>query len=956
VAWPDSALDILVEVYVPTIGWVDFSSRVRRDGGNGVHITDGMTGVEQRRAAPSMAEFQLGNLDGHLSPRNPAGPYYGLLTINAECRITIEGAQQFWGEIESGWPTEWTSGADPAGQGDAWVPVIARGRSARINADDTPLAGPLADLLTAGVGVDYYWPLTDPASATYAAPMMSDSATFTRPNLYAWGVSTPTFAGTEGPPSSKPTPDFSNRGGLSAGLTDGISGDFYVGLWFKLESGDTSDFGAMSLYQLRLDSPIGNVTGFDVVMYAGLGIGTDGINRAGFTCSAYTGYPQGSANRSADMQIDVSSVPCTQDDWHFLRVVYTASGGAITQTLYLDGVLIGSDTGSAGGYTLGAFSNITLAANDSSGLFTAPWTANSGVGLRSLAHLVIQTGVIGDIGIYEAGMGYPGETAGARMARICGFAGVAITFDGDETLTSTMTAQRAGGTLSSVLESCAQADGGLLADDRTALGLHYVTRIYLYNNIPALALDYTLKGELQPALKMDESSFTVVNDLTATSPVGEIRVQQLTGPRNVTEPSDGTGGVGRYPGRLDADLDTVSQLTDAANWALRLSTADVPRFTAINVNLRALAEAGKTSLWQDAAAVMTGGLITITNTPVWIPDDVMCFAVGRSLRAANLEYDIAYNTIDATAWANIGGPLEDSTYGRLDSEDTYLHGLHDSAVTTLYTHNAGGEVTPTLWTHADGDYHLRVDDEELNVTAVSTVTPSFVAAGTAAHADNASVTPGMPAGAQRGDLLIVYAAIRATSATAGTPAGYGVLFAAGHIAAFYKIHTGTESAPTVTFAGGAAGDTTSAQIAALRGVYPTILAGPTSQSNGAAQNIAYPSIIYTGGPMAILWFGWKQDDWTSVAAFETEIGDTSSALGNDQGLVWNFSYQSFTTGLPGSSWVVTGGAAAISEAYVVALDGRVEQFTVTRAADSTTAAAHAHDAQVRLAHPLILGR
>lgn len=965
-AWPLTAvLDILVEIYVSG-GWVDITQYIRRADGQGIRGSDGTQGTQQRKASPSQLNFEINNRDGRFSPRNPASPYYGLLTVNTEIRVRIEGFYQFWGEVSSGWPTKWTAGAPDTG--DAWVPLRAGGRSERINADTTPLEGPLYDLLS--TGVDYYWPLTDPSSATSAAPVPSTTGLTVPPRLYPWGANAPKFAGTSGPPSSKSTPDFTNRGGLSAGLTDGLSGDFYVGLWFKFESGDTSDFGAMSLYQLRLDSPIGDVTGFDVVAYTGLGIGADGINRAGFTAAAYTGYPQGSGNRSADMTLDLSSIPCTQDDWHFLRVVYTESGGAITQDMYLDGDLIGSDTGSAGGYTLGAFSNITLAANDSSGLYAAPWTANSGVGLASLAHLVIQTGVIGDIGIYEAGTGYPGETAGDRMVRLCTFNGnVPISFAGDQTLTATMTAQRHGGTLSSLLGECAQTDGGLLTDDVDTLGLRYVTRIDLYNRVADLALDYTAQAEVMPGLDLDESTLTIENDIVATSEVGSSRAQQLTGPRNIDEPNDGTGGVGRYPGSLSTSLDTLGQLDDAAAWALWLATTDVPRFTSIPVSLVALAAAGKTSLWQDAAQVQPGGLITITNTPIWIPDDVAVFAVGRSWNAANYEWKIDFNTVDATAWQNIGGPLEDTVYGRADSEDSYLTLDTPSNGTTLLVGNTGNEHIPTLWTHADGDFDIIIGDEQMTVTNVTANTPAYVATGTAAYADNASVTPGLPGGATAvGHLMILFAFARSATTVTNAPAGWttvpGMPGDNGLIAV--RMHTGTESAPTVTFTGGSAGDTHGAVIASFSGLQArqgrSNLAGVDygSQTSdfGTSANIDVPAFPAMRDGVGIMQFGARADDWTSVATLSgaAEVYDGSSTLGSDLGMVWDWRHLATRAAVAAQTFSVTGGASADWDSCIMLIDGNIQYFTVTRGVNGTTAAAHSAGDQVRLAHPMRAGR
>lgn len=964
-AWPADVLDILVEIYVSG-GWVDITSDVRRRDGNGITGSDGTQGAQQRRAS-SQVNFEINNRDGKYSPRNPASPYYGLLTINTEIRIRVEGEYQFWGEVASGWPTKWTTGAPDTG--DAWVLLRAGGRSERINADTTPLPGPLYDLLQAGI--DYYWPLTDPGSATFAAPVPSTTGLTNPPPLYAWGLSAPRFAGTSGPPSSPSVPDFTNRGGLSAALTDGLADQFYVGLWFKFESGDTTDFGAMSLYQVRLDSPIGNVTGFDVVAYTGIGVGTDGINRAGFTCSAYTGYPQGSANRSADMQLDVSSIPCMQDEWHFLRVTYQESGGAITQTLWLDGVQIGSDTGSAAGYSLGALSNITLAANDSSGLYAAPWTANSGVGLASIAHVVIQSSVIGEIGIYDAGMGYPGETAADRLERVCGYAGVGFTLEGTASDTATMTAQRYGGTLSSALEECAVTDGGLLTDARDALGLRYLTRVELYNRAASLALDYTLQAEVMPGLDVDESATTVENDITVTSDVGTARSEQLTGPRNVDEPNTGTGGIGRYPGRLSTALDTQQQLQDAADWAVWLSATDVPRFTAIPVNLLALAAAGKTTLWQNAAAIQPGDMLTIDNTPIWIPDAVACFAVGRTWKAANKEWEITFNTVDATAWQNIGGPLEDTVYGRADSEDSYLtFGPSDSATQILVANTGETEHIPTLWTHADGDFDIMIGDEQMTVTAVATETISYLATGTAAYADNASVTPGLPGGGTGGGhLMVLFVYARDVSTIVNLPTGWerletGAIFDNWLVAC--RMHTGSEVAPTVTFTGGAAGDTHGAVIASFQGLQArqavSRLAGagvtPYSSTFGTSQNIDIPALPAMRDNVACMQFGGKADDWTSVATLSggTEVYDGSSTLGSDVGLVWDWRSISTRAAVAAQTFTVTGGASATWDSCIMLIDGNIQRFTVTRGVNGTTAVAHSAGDQVRLAHPFRLGR
>jgi hypothetical protein len=197
---------------------------------------------------------------------------------------------------------------------------------------------------------------------------------------------------------------------------------------------------------------------------------------------------------------------------------------------------------------------------------------------------------------------------------------------------------------------------------------------------------------------------------------------------------------------------------------------------------------------------------------------------------------------------------------------------------------------------------------------------SFVNAGTAAHASNASVAPGVPASIAAGDVLLMLAAIRNSGAGApATPAGWSKLVDAGNMCLFGKIAGGSESSPTVTFTGGVANADTSAQIAAFRGVDLAPLAAAT-QLNSSGQDIAAPAVNLAEAVdhAMVLHLGWKQDDWTSVApvADGTEIGEPDTTTGDDQGIVWD--YRLITTfafaTVNARTFAVTGGGAAISRA------------------------------------------
>jgi hypothetical protein len=244
---------------------------------------------------------------------------------------------------------------------------------------------------------------------------------------------------------------------------------------------------------------------------------------------------------------------------------------------------------------------------------------------------------------------------------------------------------------------------------------------------------------------------------------------------------------------------------------------------------------------------------------------------------------------------------------------------------TWSTVRGGGEVAVVSGNASLDDYEFAAD--VVNYYRVtSRMQVSFVNAGTAAHADNAAVVPGLPAGIQAGDLMLCLAASRNTSVfTGGMNNGWTfVEFPTDpNVRLFGKIATASESAPTVSFvAGGGAGDTSSAQIAAFRGAFgpiATLVVDRIGQANASAQNIAYPALSVTEDGLLILYYGQKADDWTSVTSPGTEIGEPSSTLGNDQGLVWSWQNQGVAANIAAGSFTVTGGASAVSKGAVYAL-------------------------------------
>jgi hypothetical protein len=957
VAWPTTPLGTVVELYISG-AWVDITTYVRRDDGFGVRITEPQFGFARRRAAPSELSFKINNIDGRFSPRNPASPYAGLIGINTPVRCTIEGEEQFWGEVSSGFPTTWTTGGH-----DAWVPILAQGRMRRINTDGGSGTDPLA-VAVAAASPMFFWPLTDPEGSAVAAAGPGAESTV---QLARSGSAPLPFSAVDGPAGSSALPDFSSQGALIAELPSipGLDLDdgYSVLFWFRLETGDTADWDAMAAVQL--DFRDSTFPAADVLIYAGVatsGLGYAQITAAPYTITSINQAPPSAASRSSDLVAVTNVIAIAQGEWHQVRVSFAQSGLGVTEmAVYVDGVVQATDTNSSGTYTLGQISRITINPTQN-WLGTDSYFDTDGEGLSSLGYVSVHRNAdLDDTLTYAAGLGHIGEAAGRRIERLLDEAGIGFASTGDLDDTIAMGPQRAGLPLRDWLEECAQADSGYLRDARTLLGLHYRTNASLYNQTADVALVYDGDDGLVPPLTPDEGEADIVNDIEASSVLGHmVHVEKTTGDRNVSEPGAAAGGVGRYRDHsLTYNVETLGDLADAAGWALRVGTLDAASFPEITINLLSLAEQGKTALWQAAAAAAPGDLVEITNTPIWIPDDVQQFVGGRRMLAANLEYEVTYHSTPASSWLNVGGPLEDSTYGRLDSEDSYLHLGITSGATSLRVRNESLEATPTLWTDADAPFPVRIGSEDLSVTNVTDIVGSYRSVGTASHASAGPVTPGLPAGVAVGDLMVLVAAVsRTVTSPLVGPAGWTVLVDDyDHFKVWGRLYQTGDAAPTVTIPGVVVGDSVSGQIAAFPGVQLRAIDYEFSV-NASAQDIATPNFTPWRDNCLVLAIGWKADDWTSVATFTgmTEIAEPTTIIGTDQSLVWDYVVQTRRALVPAASFVVTGGASAVSKGLLLALDTNTQTFDVTRASEGSTAAAHSDGDQVRLTHPMILAR
>jgi hypothetical protein len=195
-----------------------------------------------------------------------------------------------------------------------------------------------------------------------------------------------------------------------------------------------------------------------------------------------------------------------------------------------------------------------------------------------------------------------------------------------------------------------------------------------------------------------------------------------------------------------------------------------------------------------------------------------------------------------------------------------------------------------------------------------------------ATGNNASVVPALPSGLAVNDLMILVASIRNSgTGTVNDVTGWFRITGSNNVAVFGRLYQSGDAAPTVSFANGVANADTLAQIVAFRDTeraIGTIYA--TGQLNTSAQDILYPALNVTGPGQAVLIVGWKQDDATGYGtpAGFTGAGIASSTTGDDASQTVRYSIQTAETDIAAGTLTVTGGAAAISRAIVLAIRQR----------------------------------
>ena len=303
--------------------------------------------------------------------------------------------------------------------------------------------------------------------------------------------------------------------------------------------------------------------------------------------------------------------------------------------------------------------------------------------------------------------------------------------------------------------------------------------------------------------------------------------------------------------------------------------------------------------------------------------------------------------------------LQPATFEMTAVADDDLDPTDDDTISALLAGKAAGvqlvlgvvESNEFLWgsvDDVDGSGDLPDDanhgwGSEADRERAGTIT--YVAVGAPAISGgsaSSNLSPPLPAGLATGDLMLLFVTSRIDSSIVSAPSGWDEVFNEPNttqsgplITLFIKRAESFETAPLVSWTGGAGNQPVIMQISAFR---PTVGAdilmniGTPFSVGLVEQNIGpIPAIIndiLTTDLLVV--FGAKIDNWTNVNTLSgdgeswVEIDDPSTTLGSDVGMVWDYSILSGTPPIiTDKTYVVTGGvpwfATGIMVSFLVTL-------------------------------------
>ncbi|WP_405611384.1 hypothetical protein [Streptomyces sp. NBC_01508] len=575
---------------------------------------------------------------------------------------------RFVGEVPD-WPLDW----DTSGE-DVWCDIEAAGVLRRLGTGVDPLKSTLARRIPT-YGPVAYWPLEDGETSTQAyspiegvRPMRTTGFDFASDDTLPGAASVPTL-------------------GPAASMTGSVPGHASTGQW-------------LVAYVYKMDAAPASAT--TILEFTSTGTCKRIVVRVDSNSVDLTGY-----NSDGDQVLDFG----------FNTVGFAFYG--IWNRLEISAVQTGSNTEfriqwanvESSGFT--GTTTITATAGTVTRVGTAFGALAEGMRLSHLG--VFNTA---SNAAYEAADdGFAREEAGIRMQRLATEEQIPVAVRGRPTDAERLGPQRPG-TFLGLVKEAADADHGILYEDREQLGLVYQTRSGLYNQPPVATLVYGT--DLMPGLRPVDDDQSRSNRWTVTRIGGSSGIaEQEEGRLSVQAPPL---GVGPYPDSASLSLGLDTQTAQHAGWLVHLGTVDEPRYPLVNVALQR-----NTTLIEQVTALDTGCRLDITNPAAKLaPGDIGQVVQGYTETLSQYVWSLAFNCTPASPYTV--GVLEDPDLSRADTAGSVLATAETSTATVLAVHT-DSETSPR-WVDsagflADFPFDVTFGGEVATVTGILNVADTF---------------------------------------------------------------------------------------------------------------------------------------------------------------------------------------------------------------------------------------
>lgn len=652
--------------------WVDITGYVRLSGG--IELGFGRAD-EWSQTGTTTASLTLDNRDGRFSPRNPDGPWFGLLGLNTPIRIRWDDLEDRFVGFVSAWPPRWNKPGT-----DGTVPITAAGVLRRLAQGEKPLLSALRRSLTSAALVRTplaYWPCEDATGSQWAAttlPTGREMRLFLGPGFSVGSV----------------TPDPASRFSFStetnvAGTAGVLSMPFG---WFgsgevRQEAGDSwsieywqqqSEPG-MNCFRVDVFAPGDDTTPTDYSL---------SIDGSGGTFIAYNDDGE-FLKLHAFIQGDIADFPQP----HYVVFNVWDIGSNFAYEIWVNGVLVREgETTDGRGFSMPYA--VKVQATDSTK------TSDSKV-----CHVAVWNGVLAKNeiqGRYAAGSGYVGEHAADRIARLCLEERVPYFPVSGGADTMPLGAQGVK-TLTQLLREAEAADGGILHEAHG--GLSYLARDDRYNLPVTLTVDAT-GGELAEAPEPTDDDQQLRND---------VMVSRDGGSAGRVVDAASVAKVGTYDVSDTVNVQDDEVLDDIAGWTVRLGTVDAMRWPSIALRFEAAPQ-----LIPAWLAFGINGRLRVPHDLPGVPGDpIEVNVAGWSERLLPFEWTAELNTTPYAPW--VVGVLEDDVLGRVDTDGAELAEAIDADDTTFLVDSLPD--APEWTTNpADFPFDVNVGGETMTVTGI----------------------------------------------------------------------------------------------------------------------------------------------------------------------------------------------------------------------------------------------